>query len=283
MPELPEVETIARYLRQGTGDAPGLLGRRVAATQLFWKRSLANPGAGELEQRLPGQKLNSIDRRGKFLQLHFDPDTLLFHLRMSGDLFAVARQPESVPKEITQYNPAHVRFILEFEDGVRLVFVDARKFGRIWLLPDPQEVTGGLGPEPLDPAFNSEDFHSLLSTHRRLLKPLLLDQTFLAGLGNIYVDESLNLAKLNPRQPAHLLSLAQADNLLKAIRAILQQAIAQQGASIDWVYRGGDFQNHLRVYQRTGKPCPNCGTPIERITLGQRGTHFCPNCQRIVN
>jgi formamidopyrimidine-DNA glycosylase len=283
MPELPEVETIARYLRQGTRGAPGLLGRRVAGIQLLWERSLASPGVTELAQRLPGQKLNSIDRRGKFLQLHFDLDTLLFHLRMSGDLFAEAGQPDSEGTESLEYNPAHIRSILVFEDGVRLVFADPRKFGRIWLVRDPQEITSDLGPEPLDPSFRVEDFHNRLSKYRRLLKPLLLDQTFLAGLGNIYADESMNLARLHPCQPAHLLSLTQAETLLDAIRTVLQQAIAHQGTSIDWVYRGGDFQNHMRVYQRTGKPCPNCGTPIERILLGQRATHFCPNCQRIVN
>jgi len=146
MPELPEVETIARYLRQGTAGAPGLLGRVALTPRLFWSRSLATPTETELQLRLPGQKLNSIGRRGKFLLLNFDKDTLLFHLRMSGDLFSEARStgkgpvvdhddPEKNPggQEI-KYNQAHIRFILEFEDGVRLVFVDPRKFGRIWLV-----------------------------------------------------------------------------------------------------------------------------------------------------
>ncbi len=308
MPELPEVETIARYLRQGTAGAPGLIGRRAAGVQLLWPRSLESPSQVELQARLPGQVLQSITRRGKFLLLNFDPDTLLFHLRMSGDLTVDSGQlivdsssanppanrelqvPVGVQSAINNQQSAisnqqssHVRFILDFIDGVRLVFVDPRKFGRVWLARDPDEVVGGLGPEPLDPRLTTSEFYPRLNAHRRLLKPLLLDQAFLAGLGNIYTDESLNLARLHPCQPAHLLSLAQAGGLLDAIRTILRQAIDQQGASIDWVYRGGNFQNHFRAYQRTGKPCLNCGSLIERIVVGQRGTHFCPNCQVIVS
>jgi formamidopyrimidine-DNA glycosylase len=288
MPELPEVETIARYLRQGTAGAPGLIGRRAAEVHLLWPRSLESPSEVELQARLPGQVLQSITRRGKFLLLHFDLDTLLFHLRMSGQLSVDSgRSGSSSLKqpEITTQKPenSHVRFILSFEDGVSLIFVDPRKFGRIWLVRDPGEVVGGLGPEPLDPGLTTGEFYRLLNSHRRLLKPLLLDQAFLAGLGNIYTDESLHLARLHPCQPAHLLSYTQAEALLDAIRTILRQAIDQQGASIDWVYRGGNFQNHFRAYQRTGKSCLNCGSPIKRIVVGQRGTHFCPNCQVIVS
>ena len=118
-----------------------------------------------------------------------------------------------------------------------------------------------------------------MQTRQRQLKPLLLDQTFLAGLGNIYTDEALHLAGLHPLTPANRLDPAEAARLLEAIRAILQDGIRRNGASIDWVYRGGDFQNNFRVYQRTGQPCPVCGTPVERIMVGQRCTHFCPVCQ----
>jgi formamidopyrimidine-DNA glycosylase len=295
MPELPEVETIARYLRQGTAGAPGLIGRRAAEVHLLWPRSLESPSEVELQARLPGQALQSITRRGKFLLLHFDLDTLLFHLRMSGSLIVNNGQWTAVSEQAHPYSDqqstindrqsksSHVRLILSFEDGVNLIFIDPRKFGRIWLARDPGEVVGGLGPEPLDPGLTTGEFYRLVNSQRRLLKPLLLDQAFLAGLGNIYTDESLNLARLHPCQPAHLLSYTQADALLDAIRTILRQAIDQQGASIDWVYRGGNFQNHFRVYQRTGKPCLNCGSLIKRIVVGQRGTHFCPNCQVIVS
>jgi len=286
MPELPEVETIARYLRDGTADSPGLIGRRAARVHLLWSRSLATPSDADLQARLPGQILQRITRRGKFILLHFDFDTLLFHLRMSGDLSVKGGEAPEVRAD-TDSSPhtaaLHTRFILNFEDGVSLVFVDPRKFGRLWLVQDPDEVVGGLGPEPFDPNLTVDEFYRLLNSHRRLLKPLLLDQTFLAGLGNIYSDESLNLAKLHPCQPAHLLLYPQAEALLAAIRTILGQAIDHQGASIDWVYRGGNFQNHFRAYQQTGKPCLNCGGPITRIVVGQRGTHFCPNCQVIVS
>ena len=288
MPELPEVETIVRYLREGAGGRPALPGRIAATPHVFWERSLAIPGLAEFQQRLPGQRLGEITRRGKFLLLHFERDVLLFHLRMSGDLLtetgsASGRQTPIVEESKSQYKPAHIRCIVDFEDGVRLVFVDPRKFGRLWLVRDAQKVVGGLGPEPLEPAFTAADFFARLSAQRRQLKPLLLDQGFLAGLGNIYTDEALFQAKLHPCQTANMLAFDQAKILLEAIRSVLTKAIAHQGASIDWIYRGGDFQNYIRVYQRTGQPCLNCGTPIERRIIGQRGTHFCPNCQRIVN
>jgi formamidopyrimidine-DNA glycosylase len=272
VPELPEVETIARLLREGTPDTPGLPGHRAKGISLLWKRSLEKPSEEELEQRLPGQILKAIDRRGKFLQLRFDQDVLLFHLRMSGDII-VERGNQSIDN--------HARFVIFFENNVQLQFVDTRKFGRIWLVKDPREVTGKLGPEPLDPALTTEAFYKKLNAHQKMLKTLLLDQTFIAGLGNIYVDESLNLAKLHPKQLSSRLSLEDAEMLLDAIRAVLDRAIQTHGSSIDWVYRGGDFQNYFRVYQRTGLPCPTCGTPVERIRLGQRGTHYCPNCQRL--
>ncbi|MCX6034993.1 MAG: DNA-formamidopyrimidine glycosylase, partial [Chloroflexi bacterium] len=138
------------------------------------------------------------------------------------------------------------------------------------------------GPEPLSEAFTADWLYSSLHIRRRQLKPLLLDQAFLAGLGNIYTDEALHLAKLHPLLLSDLVTKKQAKGLWQAIRKVLEEGIRRNGASIDWVYRGGDFQNHFRVYGRTGEPCPVCGTPIERTTVGQRGTHFCPKCQGCV-
>jgi formamidopyrimidine-DNA glycosylase len=274
MPELPEVETVARRLREGTDDAPSLLGRSVRAAALLWQRSLALPQEAELLARLPGQTVSAVGRRGKFILIHLAPDTLLVHLRMSGDLRV---EPADAPVQ------PHDRFWLEFApaaDGVfRLAFNDPRKFGRIWLARDPFEVTAGLGPEPLDPQLDPGLFDVMLHARRRQLKPLLLDQSFLAGLGNIYADEALHLARLHPNTPSDALSPEQSARLLDAIRAVLSEGIRRNGASIDWVYRGGSFQNHFRVYQRTGAPCPVCGTPVVRITVGQRSTHFCPVCQ----
>jgi formamidopyrimidine-DNA glycosylase len=284
MPELPEVETISIRLRQGSGACPGLLGRTVGAVHLYWQKSLANSTEAELRSRLTGQTLQEIQRRGKYLLFHFDPDWLLFHLRMSGDLFSDSADPAHSSPSLTPLQPkVHTRFVLEFEDGTQMVFVDPRKFGRLWLTSDPAEITGSLGPEPFDSGLTPEIFCQKLHEHNRQLKPLLLDQTFLAGLGNIYTDESLYLARLNPLQPSGGVTLNQAGILLEAIRVVLKTGIQHDGASIDWVYRNGNFQNHFQVYQRTGKPCLVCGTKIERIIVGQRSTHFCSACQKIVN
>jgi formamidopyrimidine-DNA glycosylase len=149
----------------------------------------------------------------------------------------------------------------------------------MWLVGQPESVLKNLGPEPLDPHLTVEQLHRMLTAVHRQLKPLLLDQGFLAGLGNIYTDEALHLAKIHPLQSSDSLTLDQAGQLLFAIRQVLEEGIRRNGASIDWVYRGGDFQNSFRVYQRTGQPCPECGTPVARIVVGQRGTHFCPTCQ----
>jgi formamidopyrimidine-DNA glycosylase len=146
---------------------------------------------------------------------------------------------------------------------------------------DPDEVLGGLGPEPLGRDFTSQWLYAALQNKHRQLKPLLLDQTFLAGLGNIYTDEALHLAKLHPLRASDSVTEKQAEALREAIRKVLREGIRRNGASIDWVYRGGEFQNYFRVYDREGQPCPVCGTGIQRIVVGQRSTHFCPECQSV--
>jgi formamidopyrimidine-DNA glycosylase len=270
MPELPEVETIARILRLGTPHQPPVVGRQVQDVQLLWSRTLAEPSPAQLHARLLGQVIEDAGRRGKFLVLRLTSRWLLFHLRMSGDLLV---RPAFTPPV------THDRLLLELDGGVQLVFNDARKFGRVWLVDEVDHVLGDLGPEPLYEGFSARELFDRLQHTRRQLKPLLLDQSFLAGMGNIYVDEALNLAGLHPLTPSNALTQEQAARLLTSIRAVLQDGISRNGASIDWVYRGGDFQNYFRVYQRTGQPCPKCGTPIARIVVGQRGTHYCPHCQ----
>jgi formamidopyrimidine-DNA glycosylase len=247
-----------------------LVGKSIASSQVLWERTLAVPGVEEFYARLPGQTVTDIGRRGKFLMIILSEDTLLLHLRMSGDLRVEARE---MPLAL------HDRLLVNFDDGLRLVFNDTRKFGRIWLVRDVKGVLGNLGPEPLDEQLTPQEFYYQLQTTRRQLKPLLLDQSFLAGLGNIYTDEALHLAQLHPLTPANKVSTDQAERLLGAIRSTLENGIRHNGASIDWVYRGGGFQNYFRVYDRAGKPCPECGVPIQRIVVGQRGTHFCPSCQ----
>jgi formamidopyrimidine-DNA glycosylase len=270
MPELPEVETIRRALRNGQKDSPSLIGREIIAAQLFWERTLAAPSPNLFKKRIIGQIVQEIDRRAKYLLLRLSKDTLVIHLRMSGDLLV-----ENSADPIA----AHHRMVLIFDEELRLAFNDPRKFGRVWLLEDPNTLLNSLGPEPLAPSFNAEKLFQRLNSRRRQLKPLLLDQNFIAGLGNIYADEALHRAGLHPKVIASTLTYEQAKHLYRSIREVLNEGIDRSGASIDWVYRGGDFQNHFRVYQQTGEPCPRCGTSIERITVGQRGTHFCPQCQ----
>jgi formamidopyrimidine-DNA glycosylase len=264
MPELPEVETIARTLR------PALIGKTILSVDLRWARTLAAPSPRSFIKKIIGQRIESISRRAKFLDIRLSDLHFILHLRMSGDLLVV----------LGGYLPAkHDRLVARLSEDSCLVFSDPRKFGRVWLVEDPADVFGDLGVEPLSADFSPEWLFSALHQRRRQLKPLLLDQTFLAGMGNIYTDEALHLAKLHPLSPSDMVTKKQARGLWQAILEVLEEGIRRNGASIDWVYRGGDFQNHFRVYGRTGEPCPVCKTPIERITVGQRGTHFCPHCQ----
>jgi formamidopyrimidine-DNA glycosylase len=276
MPELPEVETIVQALKSGGRGGRPLLGLTVEDVRLHWPRSLAEPLDSQALQRLKGQQLMDITRRGKFIQFSFNDDLLLFHLRMSGDMrVANSQDDEQVRKSLQK----HDRFVIYFNQSTVLFFNDTRKFGRIWLVKSADQVTGKLGPEPLDESLGQTQFYEKLHASHRQIKPLLLDQTFLAGLGNIYTDESLHQAGIHPLQRSSDLTRQQAGRLLEAIRRVLGEGIRRSGASIDWIYRGGDFQNYFRVYQRTGENCFNCGQPIQRILVGQRGTHYCPHCQ----
>jgi formamidopyrimidine-DNA glycosylase len=252
---------------------------------------MAMPSVKKFTEQVRGLQIREVSRRGKFLVLklnsirapHGEPYNLLIHLRMSGDL--AVKKGKIKPGK-------HDRVILDLSSappsgqpkGRRvkssLVFNDTRKFGRIWLTKDMEEVTGNLGPEPLKSDFTAQWLYNALQQRRRRLKPLLLDQTFLAGLGNIYADESLHQAKLHPLTLSDSVSRKKAGQLHDAIQMILQEAIRRNGASFDWAYRGGEFQNQFRVYGREGKPCPVCGTPIRKFVVGQRGTHICPNCQK---
>lgn len=271
MPELPEVETMASGLRNGSPDTPPLPGMRISSGRALWARTIAEPVAEEFEQRIAGQVIESIGRRGKFMVFRLSQDTMLVHLRMTGELLVERSDAPLAP---------HHRVVMELEGGFRLAFNDARKFGRIWLTQEPGSVLGKLGPEPLDPAFGAAQFYQRLHAAHRQVKPLLLDQSFLAGLGNIYVNEALFLSRIHPLQQSNTITEEQAAALLDNIRLVLQEGIQHHGASIDWAYRGGDFQNYFRVYDRAGEACPRCGTTIERIYVGQRGSHFCPVCQQ---
>jgi len=266
MPELPEVETIARALK------PELVGKTVLSADLRWARTLATPSPAQFKKQIAGQQIVDISRRAKYLIFHLKTYNLLIHLRMSGDL--VIREGKIKPEK-------HDRLLLYLSDQNYLAFNDTRKFGRVWLTDHPEQVLGKLGPEPLEKNFTAQWLFENLHQRKRSLKLLLLDQTFIAGLGNIYTDECLHIAQLHPLASSNNVTLKQAEALHKAIRAVLKEGIRRNGASIDWVYRGGDYQNHFRVYGRDGYPCPVCGTVIQKFTVGQRGTHICPNCQRL--
>ena len=264
MPELPEVETVVRGLR-----GP-LVGRTFTGVTVRWPNSVRTP-ISELRYRLPGQTITSISRRGKYLWFSLSGDDSLFlHLKMSGDLWVVPADEPDDP---------HVRTIFDLDNGYQLRFKDMRKFGRVYRVGDPDLVVGKLGPEPLAEDFTLNDFKGLFSRRTGRLKPLLLNQEFVAGIGNIYADESCHLARIDPRRPVNTLSDRDLDNLYRAIRHTLRAGITYQGASLDAVYRGGQFQNHFQVYGRNGQPCLTCGTEIQRTVLGGRGTHFCSNCQ----
>jgi len=266
MPELPEVETIARKTR------PQVVGRTITDANLLWSRTLATPSEKEFKHQIKGQTIEDVGRRAKYLRLELPEAVLFIHLRMSGDIYI---------KPATAAPEKHDRLILSLTNDRVLVFNDTRKFGRVWLVKDPNEVVAGLGPEPLGDEFTPAWLFDGLQSRKRQLKPLLLDQSFLAGMGNIYTDEALHIARFHPLTRSNDLNQEQAQRLFDAIRAVLNDGIRRNGASIDWVYRGGEFQNYFRVYGRSGEPCPVCNTPIERLVVGQRSTHFCPNCQRI--
>jgi len=272
VPELPEVETIRRALQQGGRGGPAIIGWKVKYVDLLWKKVLATNNEQEFLEQIIGQSIVRVDRRAKFLDLYLDHHHILIHLRMSGDI-RVEEEQQPVLK--------HDRAIIYFENGFKLVFNDPRKFGRIWFVEDLQTLFGRLGPEPLESSLSPEIFYQRLSRKNRQIKPLLMDQSFIAGMGNIYTDEALFQAHLHPLRISSSIDPKEAELLLHAIRYQLTEGINRNGSSIDWVYRGGNFQNTFKVYGKNGQECSICGKVIEKIQVGQRGTHFCPTCQPI--
>ncbi|MGM0433005.1 MAG: bifunctional DNA-formamidopyrimidine glycosylase/DNA-(apurinic or apyrimidinic site) lyase [Spirochaetota bacterium] len=272
MPELPEVETTVRNLVQS-----GLIGSRVSEIDVLWERSIQGETAACVRSRLIGCTLQSISRRGKYLWFQFSGrQHLLVHLRMSGS-FRVRGKNEATD--------SHERVLLHFGERV-LAFSDMRKFGRMLLTACPEEVFDRLGVEPFDDELTPEVFYTLLSSRKRMIKALLLDQTVLAGLGNIYTDEALHIAGIHPKRVSNSLQLKEAVRLLDAIRTVLSAAIANGGTSLgegrgNFLSNGirGGFRNYLQVFQRGGDPCPRCGTLIKRTKVSQRSTCYCPQCQ----
>lgn len=274
MPELPEVETVARDL------ARQLEGHRIVAVErLDWPRMVEVPAdpAG-FAAALAGRTIVAVGRRAKWLLLHLDADlTLALHLRMSGAVY-VPPADEAPDK--------HVHLIVRLDDGRALYFRDMRKFGRARLLDAAglAALDAAHGPEPLEEAFTPAVLAERLAGRSTRLKPLLLDQAVVAGLGNIYVDEALWLSRLHPERPAAGLGRKEVEALHAAIREVLTLSIARRGSTFRDYRTGygeaGGNQAFFNVYARGGEPCPRCGGPISRTLLAQRGTHYCPSCQR---
>jgi formamidopyrimidine-DNA glycosylase len=267
MPELPEVESTVRYLRERTE------GSTIVDAQVSWPRTVATHNPASFKRRVSGFSIDRVFRRGKFIGIESRRGLerfMFIHLRMSGSLDVVrADSPVAT----------HDRVILTLANGKSIRFNDTRKFGRLYLCDDACDVVGKLGVEPLDSSFSPELLHTLLHNRATRIKPLLLDQTVIAGLGNIYVDESLWKAKIHPLTPAKRLTKERCVILHNAITETLQEAVHLLGTDFgDGVVDGGMYSPV--VYARENSPCSRCGATIKKTTVGQRGTHFCPACQR---
>jgi formamidopyrimidine-DNA glycosylase len=273
MPELPEVETVVRNLREP------LMGRTI---QTVWTDS---PGMFKLNspesfaERIIGQRVQRLRRRAKYIVIELDHDLLVVHLKMTGRLYVV-------PPESDANADRWVHLKLGLDDGNELRFSDARRFGRVYLTPDFDAISKGaaaLGPEPLEDDFTLEVFQQRLQGRSKIIKALLLDQSFVAGVGNIYADEALFRAGIHPMRRAETLTTDEVHRLYETVRAALADGITHEGASVNWYRKPdgerGEAQDYLYAYGREGQPCRNCGTPIQKTRVAQRGTHYCPDCQ----
>jgi formamidopyrimidine-DNA glycosylase len=259
MPELPEVETIVRAL------APRIQGRRILSAEILHPRTV-RLSRHDVAAKATGRRIREVVRRGKFIIMQLDRGCLTVHLGMTGQLL------------LNCPTTAYTRAIFQLEDAT-LTFDDIRTFGSIEWAPTP-ERTERLGPEPL--TADAASFCDSIRARKAPIKTLLLNQTILRGIGNIYTDEALFRAGIKPS--AQNVSRSRAKRLLDSIKEVLTEAILHRGSSVsdyvDMEGRRGSFQERHRVYGREGLPCPNCGTPIKRTIIAQRGTHYCPRCQR---
>lgn len=270
MPELPEVETTVRDLR------PHVEGRTFAAVKVEIPRMVHAPAPAEFVRALPGRSITMLQRHGKFIIFHLDHGALVAHLMMGGGF--LWKQPDDEPTIYT-------RLTFGLDDGAELRFVNPRTLGGVWLVDEPGVVVGHLGPDALDAAFTLEYFAGKLAGRSAPIKPLLLDQGLVAGVGNIYCDEALWLAGLRPEREAGSLTPQEVGRLHAMVLEALQKGVRLRGTSFDtYVNPGGDkgeHQDQTNVFRREGKPCPRCGAVVQKIWFRGRGTHFCPNptCQ----
>ncbi|RKP54991.1 DNA-formamidopyrimidine glycosylase [Cohnella endophytica] len=274
MPELPEVETVRRTLNTL------IVGKQIDRVTVSLPRILQKPVDPEqFAAALEGRTFQSVERRGKFLRLILDGLVLVSHLRMEGR-YGLYEQDE--PTE------THTHVVFHFSDGTELRYKDVRQFGTMHLFLPGEELKAAplnkLGLEPLDEGFTLDSFRRALGKRSTKIKPLLLNQEVVVGLGNIYVDEALHAAGIHPERAANELSGKEQGRLYAAIIATLSAAVEAGGSSIKSYVNGqgemGLFQHSLQAYGRTGEPCVGCGTPIEKSVVGGRGTHVCPKCQR---
>jgi formamidopyrimidine-DNA glycosylase len=274
MPELPEVQTVITDLIES-----GLICCKLTGIDVHDARIVAEPSPAQFRRRLSGKTISGIHRRGKYIIFGLSGKChLLIHLRMSGHLYLV---PKTSPRRV------HDHIILHLDNGYKLRYHDPRKFGRFFLVDNPQKIVGKLGPEPLSDRFTGKKLTQMLSTRKRMLKPLLLDQTFIAGLGNIYTDEALWRARLHPCRNSATLAKMDIKRLYRAIRFVLRSGIKNKGTTLGRGETGfnsstgkqGNNRNKLKVFRRVDLPCPHCRTIIRRIVVGQRSTFFCEKCQ----
>jgi len=274
VPELPEVETVRKGLEKL------VLNKTIESVEIIWPRIIESPEVPIFSALLKGQRFEKFERRGKFLIFKLTDYDLISHLRMEGKYEYFESDP-IVDK--------HTHVIFHFTDGSQLNYHDVRKFGRMTLVDKDQSAAYKgimqLGPEPKPELFLLEAFEQGLKRSKKAIKPLLLDQKLVTGLGNIYVDEALWQAKLHPEQPADSLTPAEANVLHQAIIDVLEHAVEAGGTTIrtylNALGEAGKFQMSLNVYGQTGNPCGRCGTPIVKTKVAQRGTHFCPQCQKL--
>lgn len=275
MPELPEVETIVRELREAN-----LIGLQIEKAIVFWDRSIANLNSHQFCQKIYNQKIADIQRRGKFLVFKLTNDTLLVHLRMTGKFLITHNEDK---------DHSHERVRLYLSDQRILHYEDQRKFGKWYLTSNPDQFLDKLGVEPLSKDFTLEALRKCIKGSIRRIKPFLLDQRFVAGLGNIYVDEALWAAKVHPLRITQSLTENEIIELHFSIVQVLKIGIKNIGTSLGAARanyfsvsgRRGNNQQALKVFRRDGLLCPRCQAIIKKIVVAQRGTHFCPNCQQL--
>jgi formamidopyrimidine-DNA glycosylase len=276
MPELPEVETVVRGLREP------LIGRTVMSVWYERAKVIRTPGAAQFALRIVGQTFRAVNRRAKYILCQMDHDILAIHLKMTGRLYVTGHYGYENSPEAEQHD-RWVRLKLGLDNDTSLHFSDARRFGGVFLIQDIRQVAPDLGPEPLEDAFTVAALKERLHNRHKIIKSLLLDQSFIAGVGNIYADEALHQAGIHPLRAASSLTRPEITRLHRAIRSVLNKGIEYQGASVNWYRKPdgtrGQSQDHFRVYDREGQPCFKCGTPIVKMWVAQRGAHFCPHCQ----